>query len=409
LSQLAGRRALITGAGGALGRASSLLFAREGAEVVVLDFVAEAAEETARLVREEGGTATPVVADVADEEQVRRAVGEAVDALGGLDLLFNNAGIMPHQDVSLLDADVELWRSIMGTNLHGAMLCAKYGVPHIAAAGGGSVVNMSSFLAVLGCSVPQDAYAASKGAIASLTPLHGRPVRGPAYPRQRARPGAHPHAARRAVLPGSGGARAAPRAGTPRTLRDTGGRRVPRLLPGLGRRLMAHRPGRRPRRRHLLQLPLTPGGQPRSGPRPVEPRLVQAPRDRAADTEQGECMAVRAIRGATQVDADDREQVLEATRELVTAVMERNELQHDDVISILFTATPDLVSEFPALAARELGFGDVPLMCATEIDVPHALPRVLRLMAHVDTDRPRSEIQHVYLRGAVALRRDIAQ
>jgi len=120
-------------------------------------------------------------------------------------------------------------------------------------------------------------------------------------------------------------------------------------------------------------------------------------------------MAVRAIRGATQVDADDREQVLDATRELVSAVMERNGLVHDDVISILFTATPDLRSEFPALAARELGFGDVPLMCATEIDVPHAMPRVLRLMAHVETPKPRSEIQHVYLRGAVGLRRDIAQ
>ena len=79
------------------------------------------------------------------------------------------------------------------------------------------------------------------------------------------------------------------------------------------------------------------------------------------------------------------------------------------VISILFTATPDLVSEFPALAARELGMGDVPLMCATEIGVAHALPRVLRLMAHVETAKPRAEIQHVYLRGAVALRRDIAQ
>ena len=120
-------------------------------------------------------------------------------------------------------------------------------------------------------------------------------------------------------------------------------------------------------------------------------------------------MAVRAIRGATQVDADDREQVLAATRELVSAVMERNGLCHDDVISILFTATPDLVSEFPALAARELGFGDVPLMCATEMNVPHALPRVLRLMAHVATDKPRGDIQHVYLRGAAALRRDIAQ
>ena len=120
-------------------------------------------------------------------------------------------------------------------------------------------------------------------------------------------------------------------------------------------------------------------------------------------------MAVRAIRGATQVDADDREQVLEATRELVSAVLERNALDHDDVISIVLTATPDLVSEFPALAARELGFGDVPLMCATEIGVPHALPRVLRLMAHVETDKSRADVQHVYLRGAKALRRDIAQ
>src|SRR3954468_22163760 len=120
-------------------------------------------------------------------------------------------------------------------------------------------------------------------------------------------------------------------------------------------------------------------------------------------------MAVRAIRGATQVEADDREQVLEATRELVTAVLERNDLDHDDVISILCTATPDLVSEFPALAARELGMGDVPLMCATENDVPHALPRVLRLMAHVDTPRPRADTQPVSRRGAVPPRGDIAQ
>ncbi|MGY1917188.1 chorismate mutase [Blastococcus sp. HT6-30] len=120
-------------------------------------------------------------------------------------------------------------------------------------------------------------------------------------------------------------------------------------------------------------------------------------------------MAVRAVRGATQVDADDRDEVLAATRELVATVMERNELTSEDLISILFTATPDLVSEFPALAARELGLGDVPLMCATEIAVPHALPRVLRLMAHAETDRPRAEIHHVYLRGAAALRRDIAQ
>ena len=119
--------------------------------------------------------------------------------------------------------------------------------------------------------------------------------------------------------------------------------------------------------------------------------------------------AVRAVRGATQVDEDDRDQILEATAELVSEVMTRNSLTTDDVISVIFTATPDLTAEFPALAARKLGFNEVPLLCASEIDVPHALPRVIRLMAHIETDRPRSEIQHVYLRGAVALRLDIAQ
>jgi chorismate mutase len=120
-------------------------------------------------------------------------------------------------------------------------------------------------------------------------------------------------------------------------------------------------------------------------------------------------VAVRAIRGATQVEADDRDQILAATTELVTEVMSRNELTTDDVISVLFTATPDLTAEFPALAARKLGFHEVPLLCASEIAVPHALPRVIRLMAHVEVDRPRSAVHHVYLRGATALRLDIAQ
>ena len=120
-------------------------------------------------------------------------------------------------------------------------------------------------------------------------------------------------------------------------------------------------------------------------------------------------MPVRAIRGAVQVDADEREAILEGTTELVSEVMTRNELVPDDVISVIFTVTPDLTTEFPALAARKLGFQDVPLLCATEIPVPGALPRVVRLMMHVDTDRSRREIQHVYLRGAAALRLDIAQ
>lgn len=118
---------------------------------------------------------------------------------------------------------------------------------------------------------------------------------------------------------------------------------------------------------------------------------------------------VRAIRGATQLDVDEREHVLSATRELVSAVLEANWLTKDDVISIMFTATPDVHSEFPAVAARELGLGDVPLMCAQELAVAGAMPMVIRLMAHVNTALPRAQITHVYLRGATALRRDLAQ
>ncbi|HEY1971315.1 MAG TPA: chorismate mutase [Pseudonocardia sp.] len=118
-------------------------------------------------------------------------------------------------------------------------------------------------------------------------------------------------------------------------------------------------------------------------------------------------MSVRAVRGATQVENNDRDEILDATAELVAEVLARNDLRSDDVISILFTATPDLTAEFPAYAARKMGLTDVPLLCATEIAVPGAMPRVLRLMAHVDTQRSRDEIRHVYLRGAVALRTDL--
>jgi len=169
MKQLEGKRIFVTGGGGALGRASSLLFSREGAMVSVVDINTEAAQETVRMITEQGGTAVAIIADVSDEAQVQRAVGSAVDAFGGLDTLFNNAGIMPHQDKSFLDADLDQWHFISNINLHSTVLCSKYAVPHIANAGGGAVVNMSSFLAVIGCTYPQDAYAASKGAISSLT------------------------------------------------------------------------------------------------------------------------------------------------------------------------------------------------------------------------------------------------
>ena len=119
--------------------------------------------------------------------------------------------------------------------------------------------------------------------------------------------------------------------------------------------------------------------------------------------------AVRAVRGAIQLEVDERDHVLSSTRELVSSVLAANSLTSDDVISIMFTATADVRSEFPAVAARELGLGDVPLMCAQELVIAGAMPMVIRLMAHVNTTLPRDQITHVYLRGATALRRDLAQ
>jgi chorismate mutase len=118
-------------------------------------------------------------------------------------------------------------------------------------------------------------------------------------------------------------------------------------------------------------------------------------------------VSVRALRGAIQVAADTRDEVLKATTELLVAVLERNALDPDDLISVIFTATPDLRSEFPAYAARRMGISDVPLLCASEIDVPGAMPRVLRLLAHVQTDKPRADLRHVYLEGAALLRTDL--
>jgi chorismate mutase len=120
-------------------------------------------------------------------------------------------------------------------------------------------------------------------------------------------------------------------------------------------------------------------------------------------------VAVRAVRGAVQVGGNDRAEILAGTAELVTEVMSRNELSTDDVISVIFTATPDLTAEFPALAARKLGFQEVPLLCAAEIAVPGAMPHVVRLIMYIETGKPRSALQHVYLHGAAALRLDIAQ
>ncbi|WP_248581551.1 chorismate mutase [Nocardioides sp. InS609-2] len=120
-------------------------------------------------------------------------------------------------------------------------------------------------------------------------------------------------------------------------------------------------------------------------------------------------MATRAVRGATQLDVDTREHMLDRVAEMVQDVMDVNGLTADDFISVVFTATSDLVAEFPAYAARQLGFADVPLLCARELEIEGSMPRVVRLLAHVETDLPRADITHVYLHGAANLRRDLTR
>lgn len=116
---------------------------------------------------------------------------------------------------------------------------------------------------------------------------------------------------------------------------------------------------------------------------------------------------VRAVRGAITVERDEAGLVIAATRELLTALAERNALGPEQVVSAIFTVTPDIVSEFPARAARELGWVDVPLLCAMEIPMPRGLAYCIRVLLHIDTDLPRSGLRHVYLRGARTLRPDL--
>ena len=118
-------------------------------------------------------------------------------------------------------------------------------------------------------------------------------------------------------------------------------------------------------------------------------------------------LSVRGLRGATTVDADTVAQVTERSQELMRELMARNELGEDDIISVLFTATADVTSTFPATAIREIGFGAVPLLCAAEIAVPGAMPKCIRVLMHVSTTRSRDQMHHVYLHGAQVLRDDL--
>ena len=167
--RLDGKVSIITGGGSGMGRTAAELFAREGARVVVADFSEASGEATVAAVRAAGGEATFVRADVSNEDDARGMVQHAIATFGRVDSLYNNAGVMPEADHSVIDTDVATWDQVMAVNVRGVFLGCKYAIPQMLEQGSGSIINIASFVAILGCSVPQDAYTASKGAVLALT------------------------------------------------------------------------------------------------------------------------------------------------------------------------------------------------------------------------------------------------
>jgi NAD(P)-dependent dehydrogenase (short-subunit alcohol dehydrogenase family) len=169
MGRLDGKVVLITGAGSGMGRLASVAFAAEGARIVAVEVVEDAGRETVAAVRAAGGAAIFTRADVSREADVAASVRSGEEAFGRIDVLYNNAGIFPAGDGSVTDLDEAVWDRVMSVNLKGIYLVCKHGIPALLRAGGGSVVNIASFVALVGCSVPQDAYTASKGGVIALT------------------------------------------------------------------------------------------------------------------------------------------------------------------------------------------------------------------------------------------------
>jgi len=167
--RLEAKVALITGAGSGIGRESALLFAREGAAVVVVDVAEDAGRAVVREVEADGGRASFVRADVSKAGDCEAMVAHAEATYGKLDVLFNNAGIMDGRDDDAVTTDEAVWDLTMAINAKGVFLGCKFGIPAIQRAGGGSVINTASFVALLGAATPQVAYTASKGAVLALT------------------------------------------------------------------------------------------------------------------------------------------------------------------------------------------------------------------------------------------------
>jgi NAD(P)-dependent dehydrogenase (short-subunit alcohol dehydrogenase family) len=170
--RLDGKVCFVTGGASGMGRVAAAAFCAEGAKVAVADVNAEASDAAAAAARKEAagkGDAFGVTCDVTKEADVVKAIAATVKRFGGLHVLYNNAGIMMAEDHSVVDTDEWVWDRTLGVNLKGIYLCCKHGIPELIRSGGGSVINIASFVALVGCSVPQDAYTASKGAVIALT------------------------------------------------------------------------------------------------------------------------------------------------------------------------------------------------------------------------------------------------
>ena len=163
--RLEGKVVVITGAAGGIGREAALLFSAEGARICVADLVREQGEATAAACRD----AFFHEVDVADPASVDRLYRATADRYGGVDVLYNNAGIMPAEDASILDTGPEAWSRVQDVNAKGVFLCCKYGIPHLLERGGGSVINVASFVALVGAATSQISYTASKGAVLALS------------------------------------------------------------------------------------------------------------------------------------------------------------------------------------------------------------------------------------------------
>lgn len=167
--RLANKVAIITGSASGMGQAAAVLFASEGARVVVTDINERAGAETVKTIRDDGGAAIFINADVTNEGEVKALVETSLETFGHIDILYNNAGVMLPEDQSVVDNTEMVWDRVLDINLKSVFLCSKYTIPHMVKQGKGSIINIASFVALMGSTVPQDAYTASKGGMLSLT------------------------------------------------------------------------------------------------------------------------------------------------------------------------------------------------------------------------------------------------